>query len=981
MQTSCGRSVSWFVGCCALLAMPALRAAPVPAGDLAEQRVVRIIIGNKDTEPKPWQGTVSIDPGKIVAISGYNFEQQDRAELDGTFKFQTRRRRPTNSAQRAKGRANMPMQPNGMEVTFANLQPGSQITVETGEGSITQPVSELGPGRKWTMNGQCIFETAAPVAELVATKDTFEDNPAAADGPDGSVNLAYVSFTPGEDWKDIRQVQEAPADFKQWAEPVGGDQLWFRKRSGTTWGEPIAITAEGLDLYRPAVAVAGDGTAWVFWSEQVDCDNRYMGGDWELMARAVTPGGLSHQLRLTGERFADVFASACTDASGKVWVTWMAFRGDNARIMACRQEGDGFTEPEVVADSPRNEWSPSIAAAPDGRVAIVWDSYATGGYDVLARIWQDGKWQEPQLIAGAPVGEMNASAAFDAAGRLWIGYEESDGLWGKDFGPYDEGGQKLYGGRHAVVRVLAGGQVLAPKQPVTDVMPGRPGPQQQNNPRGGSVALPRLATDARGRVWVVCRAAEGNRRVGVGAVWTSWATTYQGDQWTPALGLSGSDAVLDVRPSLLPTTDGGVLAVVNGDHRWGMTNQNPANEDVAWTYLAPPADAPEAQLDPAPANAAPAATTEDADVARMRAYRTQLNGTDLQVLRGEFHRHTEISQDGGGDGTLIDMWRYALDAASLDWIGNGDHDNGGGRENTWWRTQKTTTIFDLPPAFCPMFTYERSVSYPDGHRNVVFAKRGVRTLARLRDGLGKAMDDLPPEAKRPNSPDTQMLYRYLKQLDGICASHTSGTDMGTDWRDNDPEVEPFVEIYQGDRQNYERPDAPRSPTADNAIGGYRPYGFVSLALERGIKFAFESSSDHISTHMSYANMLVTDVSRDAILAAFKARRGYGATDNILADLRCTVNGQDHLMGEEFASPGPPRLKILIHGTQPIAKVIVIRNNEVVWTHEPDAGTSEVKVEWADNQPVTGKTSYYYVRGEQTDGELVWLSPMWIKVGA
>jgi hypothetical protein len=31
--------------------------------------------------------------------------------------------------------------------------------------------------------------------------------------------------------------------------------------------------------------------------------------------------------------------------------------------------------------------------------------------------------------------------------------------------------------------------------------------------------------------------------------------------------------------------------------------------------------------------------------------------------------------------------------------------------------------------------------------------------------------------------------------------------MGTDWRDNDPVVEPVVEIYQGDRQNYEMPDA------------------------------------------------------------------------------------------------------------------------------------------------------------------------------
>jgi len=27
--------------------------------------------------------------------------------------------------------------------------------------------------------------------------------------------------------------------------------------------------------------------------------------------------------------------------------------------------------------------------------------------------------------------------------------------------------------------------------------------------------------------------------------------------------------------------------------------------------------------------------------------------------------------------------------------------------------------------------------------------------------------------------------------------------------------------------------------------------------------------------------------------------------------------------------------------------------------------------------VKGQTSYYYVRGVQTDGQIVWVSPMWV----
>ena len=295
---------------------------------------------------------------------------------------------------------------------------------------------------------------------------------------------------------------------------------------------------------------------------------------------------------------------------------------------------------------------------------------------------------------------------------------------------------------------------------------------------------------------------------------------------------------------------------------------------------------------------------ERAALARVRSVRATADGQTMQLVRGEFHRHTEISSDGGGDGMLMDMWRYARDAASLDWIGCGDHDNGGGREYPWWITQKTTEIFHAAGAFSPMYTYERSCNYPDGHRNAVFAQRGVRTLPRLVDGKGKSMDDMPADAPRPHSPDTQMLYRYLEHFGGVCASHTSGTDMGTDWRDSNAKVEPIVEIFQGCRQNYEMPGAPRSNTADDSAGGWRPLGFVSLAFKKGIRLSFESSSDHGSTHISYCNVWAPSLTNEGILAAMQARHVYGSTDNIVADFRCG----DHFMGDEFTTHQKPALQ-------------------------------------------------------------------------
>ena len=134
-------------------------------------------------------------------------------------------------------------------------------------------------------------------------------------------------------------------------------------------------------------------------------------------------------------------------------------------------------------------------------------------------------------------------------------------------------------------------------------------------------------------------------------------------------------------------------------------------------------------MTPAAPEASVAAEDEAAILAR--SYRPTVNGQRLQLIRGDFHRHTEISFDGRNDGPLIDAYRYYIDAASLGWAGCCDHDNGEAREYTWWLIQKFSDAYLLGSRFIPMFYYERSVNYPEGHRNVVFAQRGVRTLPRL----------------------------------------------------------------------------------------------------------------------------------------------------------------------------------------------------------------------------------------------------------
>jgi hypothetical protein len=307
----------------------------------------------------------------------------------------------------------------------------------------------------------------------------------------------------------------------------------------------------------------------------------------------------------------------------------------------------------------------------------------------------------------------------------------------------------------------------------------------------------------------------------------------------------------------------------------------------------------------------------------------------------------------------------------MDWIGNADHDNGGGREYSWWLTQKLTDAYHIKNAFTPMFTYERSVAYPHGHRNCMFAQRGVRTLPRLKAEQGQAVGGV-------HADDAKMLYRYLREFNGICASHTCATGMGTDWRDNDPVVEPIVEIYQGDRMSYEYEGAPRAgyaPQGDKKpaqIGGWQPLGFLPNAFKKGYKFGFQSSSDHWSTHISFFIILAEGRDRQSLLKAVKQRHCYAATDNILVDFRCG----DKIMGDDVVATKAPTFDINVVGTASIAKIDVLRDSEVVATLKPQG--FGFQTQWTDAKAQPG-THYYYIRVLQSDNEIAWGTPIWVEM--
>ena len=70
----------------------------------------------------------------------------------------------------------------------------------------------------------------------------------------------------------------------------------------------------------------------------------------------------------------------------------------------------------------------------------------------------------------------------------------------------------------------------------------------------------------------------------------------------------------------------------------------------------------------------------------------------------------------------------------------------------------------------------------------------------------------------------------------------------------------------------------------------------------------------------------------------------------------------------------PELTARIAGTGPLKKVVVVRDNEYVYSQEPAAEAFDLR--YRDTSAEPGE-HYYYVRVEQKDGNVAWSSPVWI----
>jgi len=342
-----------------------------------------------------------------------------------------------------------------------------------------------------------------------------------------------------------------------------------------------------------------------------------------------------------------------------------------------------------------------------------------------------------------------------------------------------------------------------------------------------------------------------------------------------------------------------------------------------------------------------------------------------RVLWADLHGHSNLSD---GTGTPDDYYAYARDVAGLDVAALTDHDHWGilaldQHPDMWDAIAEAAERHHEPGRFVTLLGYEWT-SWLYGHRHVLFfGDRGevwstLDAATETPTGLWKAV----------------AAWHQETGVDALTfAHHSAGDPVATDWSFvPDPHVEPVTEIVSVHGSS----EAADSPVR---VGGAVAGNFVRDVLDRGLRFGFVGSGDSHDGHPGLAHLaapsgglaaiLSDDLTREAVLAALRARRTY-ATNGPRLYLRFSLDG--HPMGSTIPparadSPSEQELDWAVSAAAPVARVVLIGRGGIVADLEAD---ESAELSGRVSVPRLAAGDYLYLRVEQVDGGLAWTSPVY-----
>jgi len=132
------------------------------------------------------------------------------------------------------------------------------------------------------------------------------------------------------------------------------------------------------------------------------------------------------------------------------------------------------------------------------------------------------------------------------------------------------------------------------------------------------------------------------------------------------------------------------------------------------------------------------------------------------------------------------------------------------------------------------------------------------------------------------------------------------------------------------------------------------------------------------TLMGRTVILATQLHRDSLIAAYKARRFY-ASDDWNAEVQFTVNSA--VMGSVIQSNGGSQIQVQVNDLDLGESIASIQ----IYYGRPGSGNISTILTTSLNtntlnfthQPMPGDSVYYYAKIQQTDGDLIWTAPIWV----
>jgi hypothetical protein len=352
--------------------------------------------------------------------------------------------------------------------------------------------------------------------------------------------------------------------------------------------------------------------------------------------------------RLTSDPLPDINPRIATDGKGRLAVAWQGWRGRNSNIFLQTLDRGMWGREVRVTNRASNDWEPAVAFDTSGDILVAYDSYKNGNYDVLLTRVR-GTAVEPEMdVAATPRFEAKATVSVDKAGRVWVAWETGGVNWGKDQGYIIRDrrvGVPIGGQREPRIRCLEKGQWREPRQALATAF-------------GDAVNTyqPHVISDGAGSVYVLAKSryqSPNPQGKGQRGYWEYRLTRLESDRWRPAAALPNSKGRSSTRVNGALATDGSVWLAWDTDNRTEAFYHRPIRQQVYAGRLAPAAAASVSPVAPGPSASQAAAGIRRPRPAGDRSYTAQVGGQSLRLC-GDFHRHTELSWDGGGrgDGSL-----------------------------------------------------------------------------------------------------------------------------------------------------------------------------------------------------------------------------------------------------------------------------------------------------------------------------------------